>query len=294
MRKLFLFSILAIGCQTVVPAQPGNALPPSVLSALRKEFGSLGEVRYFDATYDLNSDGKPEIIVHVAGPMVCGSGGCNTLVFTPQGPDYRLLAEVSVNRPPIRVSPRSSHGWRDLIVSISGGGIPGGNAELPFDGKTYASNPTVPPARSVTDVSGSTVLIAKFDSFQSGKPLATPVSPGLPGTSWRLVQFQSMDDTVLTPDDRSKYTISFGMNNIASWRIDCNRGSGEYSTDGKAQMVFGPLKLTRAACAPASLHDRIVKQIPFIRSYVQKNGHLFLSLMADGGIFEFEPVPHQE
>jgi hypothetical protein len=27
-----------------------------------------------------------------------------------------------------------------------------------------------------------------------------------------------------------------------------------------------------------------------IRSYVVKDGHLFLSLMADGGIYEFEPI----
>jgi membrane-bound inhibitor of C-type lysozyme len=38
------------------------------------------------------------------------------------------------------------------------------------------------------------------------------------------------------------------------------------------------------------MHDQIVKQWPFIRSYVMKDGHLFLALMADGGIFEFEPV----
>ena len=39
-----------------------------------------------------------------------------------------------------------------------------------------------------------------------------------------------------------------------------------------------------------SLHDQIVKQWGFIRSYVMRGGHLFLALMADGGIYEFEPV----
>jgi para-nitrobenzyl esterase len=34
----------------------------------------------------------------------------------------------------------------------------------------------------------------------------------------------------------------------------------------------------------------MVKQWPNIRSYVLRNGHLFLALMADGGIYEFEPV----
>ena len=40
---------------------------------------------------------------------------------------------------------------------------------------------------------------------------------------------------------------------------------------------------------PGSLHDQIVKQWENIRSYVMKDGHLFLALMADGGIYEFEP-----
>jgi len=43
-------------------------------------------------------------------------------------------------------------------------------------------------------------------------------------------------------------------------------------------------------CPPGSLHDQIVKQLPHVRSYVMKDGRLFLSLMADGGIYEFEPA----
>ncbi|HEU4341059.1 MAG TPA: hypothetical protein VFU31_05765, partial [Candidatus Binatia bacterium] len=43
-------------------------------------------------------------------------------------------------------------------------------------------------------------------------------------------------------------------------------------------------------CPPGSLHDLIVKHWEFVRSYVIKEGHLFLSLMADGGIYEFEPI----
>ena len=42
-------------------------------------------------------------------------------------------------------------------------------------------------------------------------------------------------------------------------------------------------------CPPGSLHDQIVKQWPYVRSYVMRDGHLFMSLMADGGIYELEP-----
>jgi para-nitrobenzyl esterase len=50
------------------------------------------------------------------------------------------------------------------------------------------------------------------------------------------------------------------------------------------------LQLTRAKCPPGSLHDQIVKQWGNIRSYVIRDGDLFLALMADGGIYEFEPT----
>jgi hypothetical protein len=41
------------------------------------------------------------------------------------------------------------------------------------------------------------------------------------------------------------------------------------------------------------LHDQIARQWSNIRSYMMKDGHLFLSLMADGGIYEFGPVATQ-
>jgi para-nitrobenzyl esterase len=113
---------------------------------------------------------------------------------------------------------------------------------------------------------------------------------GLSGTSWQLVKFQGGDDTLLRPDDKSKYTLAFGTDGRLSARIDCNRGSGAWKSPGNGQLELGPMAITRARCPPGSLHDRIVNQLPYVRSYIIKDGHLFLSLMADGGIYEFEPV----
>ena len=108
------------------------------------------------------------------------------------------------------------------------------------------------------------------------------------GTSWQLMRFQSSDGTVLTPDDRAKYTIAFADDSRLSVRFDCNRGRGTWKSAGPGQIALGPLAFTRAMCPPGSLHDHMVKRWPFVRSYVIKERHLFLSLMADGGTFEFE------
>jgi heat shock protein HslJ len=116
------------------------------------------------------------------------------------------------------------------------------------------------------------------------------VAAELVGRTWQLVKFQGGDDTVLIPDDKMKYTIEFNADGSLAARIDCNRGRGTWKSSGPNQLEFGLMALTRAACPPGSLHDRIVKYWEFIRSYVIKDGHLFLSLMADGGTYEFEPA----
>jgi heat shock protein HslJ len=112
----------------------------------------------------------------------------------------------------------------------------------------------------------------------------------LAGTAWELVKFQSSDDTMLTPDDKSKYTLAFDAKGNVSVRLDCNRGRGTWKSEGPNPLQFGPLALTRAMCPAGSLHDQIAKDWEYVRGYVLKGGHLYLSLMADGGIYEFEPA----
>ena len=121
-------------------------------------------------------------------------------------------------------------------------------------------------------------------------PPPEPVATGLAGTSWQLVKFEGGDDTTLTPDDGSKYTIAFEADGRANVRIDCNRGRGTWTSSGPNQLEFGVFALTRAACSPGSLHDRVVRDLGFVRSYTMARGHLFLSLMADAGNYEFEPI----
>ena len=118
---------------------------------------------------------------------------------------------------------------------------------------------------------------------------APPPAADLVGTSWQLVKFQGSDDKTLLPDIKAKYTIEFAADGLLTARIDCNRGHGTWTSPGQSRLQLGPLAITRALCAEGSLHDQIVRDLPFVRSYVIKNGHLILS-MSDGGTYEFEPM----
>lgn len=110
------------------------------------------------------------------------------------------------------------------------------------------------------------------------------------GTAWRLVEILSMDGSVFTPQDRSHYTLAFAADGKMALRADCNRGTGTWTSQGPNQLQFGPIAATRAMCPPDSLSARYLAQFEWVRSYVTRDGHLFLATMADGAIIEFEPV----
>jgi len=112
----------------------------------------------------------------------------------------------------------------------------------------------------------------------------------LTGTSWQLVRFQAPDERVITPDDKSKYTITFGSNGRVTARVDCNRASSTWKATANNQLQFGSWSRTSAKCGPGSLHDQIVMEGGAVRKFEIKDGHLFLSGMAAGGYYELEPL----
>jgi heat shock protein HslJ len=114
----------------------------------------------------------------------------------------------------------------------------------------------------------------------------------LAGTHWRLVEFQSMDDATGTqrPRDGTLYTMWLHGDGSVTMQLDCNRARGAWSVEASedassGRFTFGPLASTRALCPPPSMDQSILAQFPYIRSYLLKDGRLYLSLMADGGIY---------
>lgn len=101
-------------------------------------YPKLRDTRYYAASADLDGDGKPEVILWMIGDYWCGTGGCETLVLTPERAGYRLVATIATTRPPIAMLRERRHGWRTLTAYVAGGGEKGGYVvKLPFNGKTY-------------------------------------------------------------------------------------------------------------------------------------------------------------
>ena len=134
------------------------------------------------------------------------------------------------------------------------------------------------------------VLLSVVITTASGGQKPSGGNP-LGGTSWQLVKFQGPDERVFTPDDKSKYTISFGRSGGVIARIDCNNARSTWRATAAGQLNFGSWSRTSAKCSSGSLHDQIVRDGASVRNFAIKDGHLFLSGMEGGGYYELEPLP---
>jgi len=128
---------------------------------------------------------------------------------------------------------------------------------------------------------------------------AATTVPTLAGTHWELTAIQSMDDaqgTTRIPHPE-RITATFGTDGRLSVRLDCNRGTAGWestsSADGlSGQLKIGPIAATRAMCPSPQLSSRVEQGLSYVRSYILKDGKLYMSLMADSGIYEWRPARH--
>ena len=131
-------------------------------------------------------------------------------------------------------------------------------------------------------------------TIASSSPNSNSNEP-LSNTSWHFVEFQSMDDSIGTkrPRDPSLYTMNLNDDGTVKMRLNCNSARGQWSFEpGKdgvsGRFEFSSLAVTRAMCPPPSMDESIAADAKYIRGYLLDNGKLYLSLMADAGIYVWE------
>lgn len=163
MRMCFFFTTLILAA-TIFPlaSLAQESVKPKILrsvssetvrdaqleTAIRvvEEFGDDDEdrIRYYYNRVDLNGDKKPEVIVFLFGRGMCGTSGCDALLFQKVRGKYKLVTAFAPARNPIIVSQSKTNGWRDLVFYNAGGGIiPGYYSRSRFNGRAYPNNPTV-------------------------------------------------------------------------------------------------------------------------------------------------------
>lgn len=106
-----------------------------------------GPLRYVWSRVDLNGDGAPEVAATVVGPFVCGTGGCPLLIFQQRRGRLQPITAMGLFKEPLIVSDQKTKGWRNLISRVRWDAGRSTYALLTFDGRSYPTNPSVPPAR---------------------------------------------------------------------------------------------------------------------------------------------------
>ncbi len=152
---------------------PQDPAADTTLKAFLKHYLKSGSTefdkttRYSAAFADLSGAKTPEVVVYVSGRAWCGSGGCSMLILRAEGAAFSVIARTTITRPPIRILQTVTNGWHEVGVWVQGGGIQTGyTAVLSYNGKTYASHPTVPPARpSTTDPGGEILIPTSAEGF---------------------------------------------------------------------------------------------------------------------------------
>lgn len=148
LKKYNLFSLIFVGilsgCQSTsiidkTQKEETNTFFPIddfvIENILNKEELPENEIiKYEYGLADLNNDGRDELLVMPQSMWFCGSGGCNTFIFSH---DHKLITRTSVTDKPILLSDNITNGFHDIIVWS--------NNEfrtLKFNGISYPENPS--------------------------------------------------------------------------------------------------------------------------------------------------------
>lgn len=118
-----------------------EATPP-VLSltqiALQKIDADIKPDHYEIARADLDGDGKEDVLALMNGKSAYyGSGGATLFILKGSDNGFTSLGSVKVVNAPIHARKSTTNGFRDLLVTVRGGGAAPGLASLTFDGKNY-------------------------------------------------------------------------------------------------------------------------------------------------------------
>lgn len=123
---------------------------------------------FYDVVHvDLNEDGAQDVLAFMNGKSgYCGSGGCTLFILAAAQKGLTKIGAVKIVNRPIFLRKSSHHGFRDLLVTVRGGGASPGLVPLVFDGASY---PIAPGEGLVFAETADSVLFGEAPAFFEAK-----------------------------------------------------------------------------------------------------------------------------
>jgi heat shock protein HslJ len=107
---------------------------------------------------------------------------------------------------------------------------------------------------------------------------------------WQWERTEYSDDSVVTANDPSRYTITFLPAGQLAIRADCNNVTGTY-TASASQLSIQLGATTLVACPPDSQDSLFLRDLGNTVTYVFDGNQLVLNLKFDTGNMIFSPLP---
>lgn len=136
----------------------------AILEAYKLQRG-VDPVFYYYTKVDLNDDYIPEYFVYAYGPMLSGSGGASALILSD---NYKEISRFTLVQTPITISKHKTKNWKDIVMTVSGGGATPSTVVMKFDGETYPSNPSLQPPLGPNDYIDGTRIFTENMSINRG------------------------------------------------------------------------------------------------------------------------------
>lgn len=119
----------------------------------------------------------------------------------------------------------------------------------------------------------------------------------LENTAWQLVEIRGSDssDNLTEADGSALYTALFNADGSVNFRLDCNRGFGQWQADedgGTISITVGGV--TRAMCPPGSISDQVSAAYAELQRYSFEGGMLVLEPASGTSVYVWESMPSSE
>ena len=153
--------LLVTGCSSdnvpAVSASPPQDLPDSVMResvmAFLNDTGAPVSSLYEYSRIDLDNDGRRDAFILFKNPYGywCGQNGCTMLVMHAEKNRFELVNAIQPVRGPLYVSDSTSHGWKTLVIPITGRWSESKDVAMMYDGTRYPGSPdAMPPYTRLT------------------------------------------------------------------------------------------------------------------------------------------------
>ena len=123
---------------------PADAYAHAAVQKFLADTGAPEASTYDMRRLDLNHDGRRDAFILFKTPYGywCGLHGCTMLIMKAYNNHFELVNSIQPVRRPLYISDRTTNGWQNLILRVSGRWNRAKDVILRFDGNQYPSNPS--------------------------------------------------------------------------------------------------------------------------------------------------------